>query len=132
MGTPKTGVRQLVVSDPSLAAPIRFDVGDTLDYDLGVTDRSESVVGATGVVGPKETRKPSHIEASVNVGRGNIDWLALSKVDDATVTLVDSNNDSHTITGAWCTKYPQTSATDGTATVRFESALEGRTSRAPR
>lgn len=118
------GLKQLVVSGPTLSRPIRLDCTESPKGRMQ-TEIREAIPGPTGVVGYKTMHQPSFIEAQVALR----DSLPITKLMNAGATLevtaVLANGWTQTITEAWLVEGPEQDMAEGTTTLRFESRNQG-------
>ena len=116
-----------MISSPSLSRPVRLDVAGSATMKLGTFGRTESLAGATGVVGFKEMPEAAFLEAEVFV-RDTLDIEALTAAEDVTAVAVLANGQTRTLTDAWLANSPEVDLVGGTTTLRFETGTPGFTS----
>lgn len=94
------------------------DAKGVFSYNLGAPKR-ETIVGADGVHGYKETPQPGFIEGAIT-DRGNLDLEALVNITDATITLTLANDKTITMGPAWFSGDGTVTTDEGEIQVRFE------------
>jgi hypothetical protein len=88
-------------------------------YGLG-TPKRESIVGADGVHGYKETPQPAFVEGDLT-DRASLDLRALLTTDGATVTLALANGKVIVLRDAYQVGEGVGNTDEGNFTVRFEA-----------
>lgn len=88
-------------------------------YDLGAPKRSP-VVGADGVHGFSEEPKPAFIEGKIT-DRKTLDLAAMTRVEDATVTLELANGKTVVLRNAWYAADGVGNSKEGEIDFRFEA-----------
>lgn len=113
------------MSDQRRAGLIQVQVGGVIQdakgswtYNLGNPKR-ETIIGADGVHGFKETPQPKFIEGAIT-DRGNLDLAALTSTIGATVTLQLSNGKTIVLGNAWYAGEGTASTEEAEIPVRFE------------
>jgi hypothetical protein len=91
----------------------------TFTYGLG-TPKRDTVVGADGVHGFKETPQVAFLEGAFT-DRASLDAKALLETEDATVTLVLANGKTVVFRDAWYAGEGTISTDEGEIGVRFEA-----------
>jgi len=95
-----------------------YDAKGEYSYELSGVKR-ETIVGADGVHGYKETPKAGYIEGSIT-DRGSLDVAAMVALTDATVILKLSNGKSIVGSNSWFAGDGKASTSESQIDVRFE------------
>lgn len=97
---------------------INHDAKGSFAYNLGKVLR-ESIVGADGVHGYKETPQVAYIEGEIT-DRGDLDLAALLDTTDASVTLALANGKVIILRNAWFAGEGTANTEEANIEVRFE------------
>jgi hypothetical protein len=114
------GVSSFTVASDAGPA-VSFKVGDSASYRISGVDR-ETLMGANGFAGYKEMPVPGFIEVAIFDQR-DLDFTQMRNWSNVTATLVTASGKIIVCTGHLVTT-PEPSATDGTATLRFEGETQ--------
>ena len=114
------GVSSFTVA--SNAGPaVSFKVGDSASFRISGVDR-ETLMGANGFAGFKEMPVPGFIEVAIFDQR-DLNFTQMRAWGDVTATLVTASGKIIVCSGHLVTTV-EPSATDGTATLRFEGETQ--------
>lgn len=95
-----------------------YDAKGNFSYNLGRPIR-ETIVGADGIHGYKETAQAAFIEGEIT-DRGSLDLAALVTLEDATVTLTLAGGKLISLRDAWFAGEGTGNTEEANIAVRFE------------